>query len=182
MVLLRGQEELLALLVVVTGEKIADALCAEVWRRLSDIWRTGNQLGLLLLQAGKLNLENELLVLRVHLLNPALERVVLVDLLVEHQGDLIYLKIESQRPGSESLPNCIHREQTHLKKSNLVLNRNQNKTAELVRNAYLVLQLFIRFLQVVYFTREDVELGFLLQAALFCRFPVLLEPVMLMEA
>ena len=54
-------------------------------------WWAGKQLGLLLLDVGELLLEDELLVLSVQVVKLALKGIILVNLLVEHQRNFIYL-------------------------------------------------------------------------------------------
>ena len=70
-----------------------------LWLRCSERRRgTRHHLRLLLVQSGsELLLEDELLVLGVELVELALEYVVFIDLLIEHQGDFIDLKQTKRR-------------------------------------------------------------------------------------
>ena len=53
--------------------------------------RAGKHLWLMLLEGGQLLLEEELLVLRVHLVHFAREGIVFINLLIEHQSDFVDL-------------------------------------------------------------------------------------------
>ena len=74
------------------GQKIVNIEWTKIRLSLRGycVW-AGKHLWLLLLEGGQLLLEEQLLVLRVHLVDFALEDIVFINLLIEHQSDFVYL-------------------------------------------------------------------------------------------